>query len=242
MKIADGVQMLEISAEIMGNPSVIYPTLIWDEQTVMLVDVGFPGQAALFRAAIARAGIALERLNKIIFTHQDIDHIGGISGLLQSMPAPIEIIAHEVEKPYIQGERALIKFSPERIAALPEEQRQRMKHIAANIPQIKVSRTVGDGEILDCCGGVVIVSSAGHTPGHISLYHQPSKVLIAGDALDVADGRLRGPNPQYTMDMGLALNSLKKLARYDIETVICYHGGLCRQNVKQSIWELANGH
>ena len=45
MKIANGVEMLEITANIMGTPSTINPTLIWDNNTIILVDAGFPGQS-----------------------------------------------------------------------------------------------------------------------------------------------------------------------------------------------------
>jgi glyoxylase-like metal-dependent hydrolase (beta-lactamase superfamily II) len=55
------------------------------------------------------------------------------------------------------------------------------------------------------------------------------------------DGRLVGPIPQYTLDMDVAVQSLKKLMHYDIEAVICYHGGLYRENVNRRIAELADG-
>jgi glyoxylase-like metal-dependent hydrolase (beta-lactamase superfamily II) len=68
-----------------------------------------------------------------------------------------------------------------------------------------------------------------------------AKVLIAGDALNIEEGRLIGPRPQFTADMDSALRSLKKLARYDIESVICYHGGLYSGDANQRIAGLAKG-
>ena len=44
MRIADGVEALEINATAMGRQSIVYPTLIWDNETVVLVDSGFPGR------------------------------------------------------------------------------------------------------------------------------------------------------------------------------------------------------
>jgi hypothetical protein len=41
--------------------------------------------------------------------------------------------------------------------------------------------------------------------------------------------------------MDVAIQSLKKLTQYDIEAVICYHGGLYREDVNRRIAELANG-
>jgi glyoxylase-like metal-dependent hydrolase (beta-lactamase superfamily II) len=65
--------------------------------------------------------------------------------------------------------------------------------------------------------------------------------LITGDALNVSDGLLAGPNPAYTPDVATALASLKKLAAYDIETVICYHGGVYRGDANRRIAVLSDG-
>jgi glyoxylase-like metal-dependent hydrolase (beta-lactamase superfamily II) len=112
------------------------------------VDAGFPGQAVLFREAIEKSGASLKQLNQVIFTHQDLDHVGGFPGLLEAARHPMEIIAHEAERPYLEGEQPPVKFNPERIAALPEEQRIPMLRIASSFPRIKVQRAVADGEQL----------------------------------------------------------------------------------------------
>jgi glyoxylase-like metal-dependent hydrolase (beta-lactamase superfamily II) len=51
---------------------------------------------------------------------------------------------------------------------------------------------------------------------------------------------LRGPNPQSAYDMETAMKSLKKLTQYDIETVICYHGGVYRDDANTRLAELAS--
>ena len=88
-----------------------------------------------------------------------------------------------------------------------------------------VDHTPADGEVLPYCGGLTVITTPGHTPGHLCLYHPPSKTLIAGDALALVDGRLQRPEPTMDLDRDAATRSLRKLARYDIATVICYHGG-----------------
>jgi hypothetical protein len=47
--------------------------------------------------------------------------------------------------------------------------------------------------------------------------------------------------PQATLDMATALQSLKKFKEFDVETVICYHGGGYNQNANQRLAELADG-
>ena len=110
-----------------------------------------------------------------------------------------------------------------------------------SLPRAKVTRTLEDGEELPYGGGTVVIHTPGHMPGHIRLYVKPAKVLVAGDALNVEDGRLIGPRPQYTANMDTALRSLRKLAHYDIETVICYHVGAYRGNANEHITELSKG-
>lgn len=247
MRVANGVEMLEISQMVLGRMDVIHPTLIWDEEMAILVDTGYPGQIQKFQDAMEQAGVPFAKLGKIVLTHQDIDHIGSLPNLLQEALHKLEVLAHEVEKPYIQGEKRLIKITPEVLANLdkifppdtPEEMRKAFRATFENPPKAPVDTTIADGEELPYSGGVIVIDTPGHTPGHISLYHTRSKTLIAGDALVVIDGHLHGSVPQHTVDPEQALQSIKKLTQYDIEQVICYHGGLYTDNVNQRLRELA---
>jgi glyoxylase-like metal-dependent hydrolase (beta-lactamase superfamily II) len=241
------IRMLEISAVIMGRTEAIHPTLMGDADTLMLVDSGFPGQLALFREAMARAGVPFDRLTQIVITHQDLDHIGGLPAMVGELGQRVEVLASAVEKPYIQGEQRLVKLTPEAIeravAALPpevpEERRRAFRTALEHPPRAQVNRVLADGEELRCCGGVTVIATPGHTPGHICLYHRRSKTLIAGDALRMQDGELHGPDPRATVDMDLALKSLGKLAALDIERVICYHGGLYAGDASRRVAEIA---
>lgn len=57
--------------------------------------------------------------------------------------------------------------------------------------------------------------------------------------MTVENGELKGPRPQVTPDMDEAIRSLKKLTVLPIETVICYHGGVFKGDVKKRLEELA---
>lgn len=236
MKIANGVEMLEISANLTLGPGILHPVLIWDQDEAILVDTGLPGQLPQIMEAVEKAGVPFAKLSKIIITHHDLDHVGSLTRILKESPHKIAVLAHEQEKPYIQGEQLPIKIAQSK--TIPEEQLEKIKLIYGN----KVDRMVTDGEELPCCGGMIVIYTPGHTPGHISLFLKESKILITGDAMNVVDGKLLGPAPQFTFDMAMAVNSLKKLTPYEIETVICYHGGLYKGHVNRRIAELANGN
>ena len=244
MRLADGVEMLELPIRSFTGQNIIHPTLTWDDDTVVLVDAGFPGQLQQIREAMARAGVSFDRLDKVIVTHQDIDHIGGLPDIILESSHKVEVLSHEEEKPYIEGRKPLIKMNQarlsKRLVSLPEEQRQQAEALFANPPKASVDTAVADGEILPYCGGITVIFTPGHTPGHICLYLNKSKILVTGDALVAADGEQRGPNPGATYDMDAALKSLKKLTRYDIETVVCYHGGVYRDNPNKRLAELAS--
>jgi len=243
MKLASGVEALELPMQSFMGRSIIYPTLIWDDDTVVLADAGFPGQLQQIREAMGLAGVSFDRLDKVVITHQDIDHIGSLPDILLESSHKVEVLSHEEEKPYIEGRKPLIKMNQGRLskmlASLPEERRQQMEALFGNPPKARVDTVVADGEVLPYCGGITVIYTPGHTPGHICLYLNQSKILITGDALVAVDGELRGPNPQATYDMGAALKSLKKLMLYDIETVICYHGGVYRDNTNERLAELS---
>lgn len=243
MKITPGVEMLELTMDLMGSTSMIHPTLLFDAHHAMLVDVGMPGQLPAIIFALEKAGVPLERLDGVILTHQDIDHIGSIVDVLKAVGKPIPVYAHANDQPYIEGDREPLKMTRERVAQilarLPEDARRRVEGILLHPPTTKVTNVVTDGEILPFFGGIQVIFTPGHTPGHISLYHQPTKTLIAGDATVSQNGKILGPNPQAAPDLSQARESLKKFASFDVAQLICYHGGLCHDHVNEQLRELA---
>lgn len=248
MKVANGVEMLELPANLLGGgPSTIHPTIIWDNDTVILVDTGYPGQLPKIREEMEKAGLSFNKLGKVIITHHDMDHIGSLAGILMESSQKVEVLAHEMEKPYIQAERPPIRLAQikAQLDSLPQERRGQIKGLYETLKanyknfQAKVDKTVTDGEVLPYCGGISIIYTPGHTPGHICLYLKQSKTLIAGDVMMVDNGRLVPPPEIITVDKDSAVKSLQKLTKYDIETAICYHGGLYKENVNQRIVELA---
>ena len=217
MKIADNIERLELPMNLMGSERLIYPTLMWDEDNVILVDAGIPGYLLQLKNAMIEAGVSFDRLNKIIVTHQDIDHIGGIKGILSENPE-VRVFAHEEDKPYI---------------------RLKILDMFEN-SSVKVNQTISDGEVLPYCGGITVIHTPGHTPGHVCLYHQMSKTLIVGDTMNIIDKQLVGPNKDMMSEdeANDANNSLKKFKDYDIVNIITYHGGLFNDKPNERIKEL----
>lgn len=230
MRISEGISMLKIAMH--SKSGVIYPTLLWDNENVIIIDIGMPGQLKQIQEAIKREGVSFERLNKVIITHQDLDHTWGLYRLLKESKNTIEILTHEDEKPYLQGEKNLVRLNQRKMAEM----------ILKKNPPLKVNKTLKDNDELPYSGGIKIIHTPGHTPGHICIYHQKSKTLIVGDAMRVVDGQLKGPRKKILDEKSynLAIKSLEKLKKFDIEKLISYHGGLFTENPNQSIRDILN--
>lgn len=239
MRVGIGIEMLNLSLKAFGHDGVFNPTLIWDENSAILVDTGLPGQIDVIKAEMARAGVPLKHLKAVILTHQDIDHIGNIEALVNELE--VEVYAHALDQPFIEGTRPLMKTDPSQMPAeeweaLPEP----MKQIYANPPKVSVTKVLKDGEELPVFGGLQVIHTPGHTPGHISLYHKNSKTLIAADSMFCMNGQLKGPIAHVTPDIELAVKSLRKYLDYEVENVICYHGGLATEKTNEQLTKLVN--
>ncbi|CAM4387888.1 MBL fold metallo-hydrolase [Bacillus albus] len=217
MEIAKGVEMLQLEFQ----EFIIHPILLWDDEIAVLIDTGFPGQFEDIQVGMEKVGVSFDKLKVVILTHQDIDHIGSLPKLLQICESNIKVYAHELDKPYIEGDLPLLKDGK-----------------VENPPKGKVSNTVIDGQELPYCGGILILHTPGHTPGHISLYLKQSKTLISGDSMYSVNGKLGGIHTPTTLNIKEAQQSLKKYLNLDIESVVCYHGGLSKGNINVQIQKL----
>ncbi|WP_332908495.1 MBL fold metallo-hydrolase [Paenibacillus roseus] len=217
---------------------MLNPVVIRDGNSYILVDTGTPGSHGPITELLTQAGIDPSESHSIILTHQDIDHIGSLP---QFKGEGVDVYAYKVEQPYIDGLTPLAKYTEERIeellAPLPQDLAAAFRDTFSG--EVKnVTRLLEDGERLPFGGGLTVIHTPGHTAGHICLYHEPSKTLIAGDALMNVAGKLQAPPPAYNTNTEEAIESIRKLQAYPIERLICYHGGIFEGDVHEAIEEL----
>jgi glyoxylase-like metal-dependent hydrolase (beta-lactamase superfamily II) len=96
-------------------------------------------------------------------------------------------------------------------------------------------RTVADG---DEVFGLQVVTSPGHTAGHVAVFDADSGVLVAGDALGNTDG-LAGSNPQFTEDDAAAADSVRKLAALRPRVILVGHGPPVERSAAAQLERLA---
>jgi glyoxylase-like metal-dependent hydrolase (beta-lactamase superfamily II) len=111
----------------------------------------------------------------------------------------------------------------------------------ADIAAIDLSRqieAVGDG---DEVGGLRIIATPGHTPGHVSVLDASSKVFVTGDAIVGAEGGGVGPpGAQFTEDMDVALRSVAKIAELDFNVLLFGHGEPVTSDAKTKVAAVAD--
>jgi len=220
VQLNDDIYVLVLPFERDGESFPLNLSLVVDAANgPTLIDAGLPGQEDAIAGALAEAGVRVEDLRRIVLTHQDFDHVGALHGLVLTSGATV--LAHEVEAPRIDGRERPRFATPEILAARPE-----LRPIVERFQPTPVDEALQDGALLDVAGGVRVVFTPGHTAGHMCLYLERSRTLVAGDALTAADGRLQGPNQAATMDMATAAGSVRKLAELDVRAIVCYHGGV----------------
>ncbi|MEZ4972964.1 MAG: MBL fold metallo-hydrolase [Cyclobacteriaceae bacterium] len=230
---------LEIIAAPFGSPVVLHPTLIESGSEVILVDCGYSGSLDSIEAQLKWHSLTVKDLTTVIITHDDIDHVGGLFELQRVNPK-LKVATSAIEAPFVEGklksmrlaqaEQAMDKIPREMIDWALAFQRE-----LRAIKRVPVDRCLHEGQFDD---SVQVVNTPGHTPGHISLYIPSSRTMIAGDAVVLEDGELNIANPQFTMDLGQAIESARKLADFVIDELHCYHGGVLTIDVNKKIIEL----
>lgn len=228
----EDIIVLEIKFKFRDVDDTIYPVILKDDTSMVLIDCGYVGFLAAIEKAINENLLNCAELTHILVTHQDHDHMGALRALKKKYPR-LQIIASEKEEPYISGKRKSLRLEQAEAmqSQLPEEQKafgEEFCKLLRRVEPAEVDLTVQDGDTFDWCGGCEIIETPGHTPGHISIYVKNKKTFITGDAAALENGNLVIPNPHFTIDMEKAEKSLNKILSFNAEEIICYHGGILK--------------
>ena len=132
---------------------------------VTLIDTGLPGSAGTILGALRGAGRDPAEVERIVITHYHPDHLGGLPELQRRLPARTAI--HALEAPAagaLPGPPAPFSVAAARRLLWPAIQR------ACPFQPVQIDERLQDGDELPVLGGMRIVHTPGHTPGHVSLY------------------------------------------------------------------------
>ena len=207
--------------------------LLEDGGRLCAIDAGFPKLADTLEQDLAKAGLSADRIEAVVLTHSDGDHIG-LARALQERGA--RVLIHEADDPSLRrpGPKGGDASVPKVLANLrrPEVRKifgHMIRYGGAKPPKVEGAETFADGDALP--GGLTAIHTPGHTRGHCALLHRGRRVLFAGDAL--IDHELvtkgRGPQvmPSYTnIDTAQALASLDAIEALDgdVDLLLFAHG------------------
>ena len=200
----------------------------------VLVDSGVPGTLANLREAATRR-FGGRAPSAIVLTHAHPDQIGCLAGLCDLWDVPV--FAHPLEHPYVNGESTYPSPDPGAGGGLLSRASlaRQLRPLEANG---RLHPLPEDGSI-PFMPGWRWLHTPGHSAGHISLWRESDRSLIAGDALlttsqqsayavTCADFELSGPPRALTEDWPRALESLKLLAALQPDLVLSSHGRALR--------------
>lgn len=148
--------------------------LLDDDGSVTLVDCGVERAPARIVAGLAALGKHPSDVQRIILTHAHPDHAGGAAELAARTGAPVAV--HEGDAGFVET-----GSPPPRDTSLAARIFARVAD--GRFPPVPVGERLTDGQLLDVAGGVRVVATPGHSPGHVSLLHEPTRTLITGDAI-----------------------------------------------------------
>lgn len=201
-----------------------------NQEEWVLVDCGISHYAKrIIEAAKKRFGSKPPKA--IILTHGHFDHVGSAEKLANHWQVPVYI--HPMEMDYVTGNRdypvgdatvggGLFSIISPFFPTSPVNLSQYIHPLPKN----------GSVPFLD---GWTIQHTPGHTPGHISLFRQKDRTLIAGDAIItvkqessmavfVQHQHIHGPPAYFTHNWKEAEKSVKKISHLQPKVVITGHG------------------
>lgn len=202
-----------------------------DQGAFVLVDAGMPGSAKeIISVAEARFG-SRAKPKAIVLTHGHFDHVGSLIELLEYWNVPV--YAHAAELPYLNGTQSY----PEPDSSVEGGLIAKMSPLFPNEPiQLggRIHQLSPDGTVPHLTG-FRWIHTPGHAPGHISLFRDEDRVLIAGDAFvtvrqdllyNVLTQKLEicGPPRYLTTDWEAAKESVNKLADLNPAFAVTGHG------------------
>ncbi|ULQ52707.1 MBL fold metallo-hydrolase [Flavihumibacter fluvii] len=236
------LHLLEVRFDFGAGENIIYPVVMGNPGQFILVDCGYTGFLPKIEAALQQCSISAGQLHGVLVTHHDMDHVGGLHELVTAYPH-LKIYSSATEEKYINGvEKSLRLIQAEELfPTFPEDQKPGaiwFQELLKKVKPVKVDHTFPAESETYLLPGAKIISTPGHTPGHISIYLEDTKTLIAADALVFENGELEIANPAFTLDLTMAVNSVKKISELDIHKIICYHGGVVETNIMPSLKKL----
>ncbi|WP_435157208.1 MBL fold metallo-hydrolase [Haladaptatus sp. DFWS20] len=205
-ELAAGVWLLELGFPVFGANAFLV-----DDGEVTLVDTGLPWFGV--RRELRDAGYEPADIDRVLVTHYDIDHVGGLRNL------------HDLEVPVFVGQRDADLLSGVYDPPLLHHKGvfHRFARLLVPIPEgFDVRPLKDDAQV----GGFTAYHTPGHNPGHTVYVHDDLSVGLVGDLVWERDGVLTPPEWWDSYDTREIRRSIRRFAGTvpSIEVLCMGHG------------------
>ena len=173
-----------------------------DDDGLTLIDAGVARSETRILRFLSGLGYAAGDLKRILITHADRDHVGGLAALKAASGAAV--YASPVEAEAIAAGRLSREFALKGVRKALLALVQRFFTAAP----ATVDVLVADGQALPVLGGLQVLATPGHTPGHVSFFAPAAGVLFCGDSVRVVGRTLSPPRGASVWDEAMAVASL----------------------------------
>lgn len=196
--------------------------------SICLVDCGTRRAPAAIATALAALGKAPADVQRIVLTHAHSDHAGGAAAVVAQSAAD-GVLAHEADVTDLAtGRRAPIDQTS-------TAGRLFARMSSGGFAPVPIADSVTDGQVLDIAGGLIVVHTPGHTPGHVSLLHPSSGVLITGDSIFNMNARMRWPFAAFCTSLAQVKQTAMRLADLEYQIAAFTHGPHIETNGRAAI-------
>ena len=198
-----------------------------DDGQVTLVDMGLKRSGPKVIAALAAIGSGPSDVTRLLLTHAHPDHAGGAAHVARVTGRGVDV--HEADAPFVREGTAPPTDPTVRLGRL-------LDRIGSKKPfeAVPVDRELTDGEVLPVAGGLRVVHTPGHSPGHVSLLHEDAGLLITGDAIFNVLG-LRWPLRALCSDFAMTKQTAHVLGELDYGIAAFTHGTELRNRPREAI-------
>lgn len=221
MQLAPGVWRIPTAPSDLVNTFAF----VDDDGQVTLVDAGTKGAPRRIVEGLEHLGSAPSEVTRIIATHAHSDHIGGLSALRGRTSAAVAV--HERDAAYVREGKGPVLDRTTLGGRL-------FRRGPGSTPT-HVEEELTDGQVVDVGGGLRVVHTPGHTPGHVALLHEPSRVLITGDSIWNMRRRMTWPFASFCTDHRANQTTAAVLADLDYDVAAFTHGPEIRDGAREAV-------